>query len=801
MSDLDPINAGLMVDGQRFRLLLNHLDDLFWSIDWPSARQLHQQPDTHRHWDFTSGLDDALGQPIQLRWPGRIHDDDRPSIAAAFASLEEDDGIKPRREAFAIEYRLQTAAGLRWIRDRGIAVHGAAGTIEQVIGVAEDITARRAVEKLLRDSERELRIVTSAMPIGIAHIDRDLRYRFVNNAHARRRLASAPASIVGRSLHDVLGETAVKLLQPRIDQVLAGWTVDFEIELPLPGGNCHLHATLVPDYDEQKQVRGFVEVTEDITERKRAQARANEREREFKTLAENAPDVIARVDRELRYLYVNRAAELAFGVRRDRFLGRDAIELGFPAAYVAATDPAFKQAFETESEQSVTFDALLNGERRYFLARAVPELDHGIRLDSLLVIVYDVSERMRVQIERDRLLAGQQAAREQAELATRSRDEFLAIVSHELRSPLNGIQSWAEVLRSTLEVSCPLALRAIAGIKIGVEQQVRMIDDLLDATRIMTGKLSLSLSPVLLRPVLVSALDSVRSKAEEKAIELQADIRLGSETIEGDSDRIQQVIWNLLSNAIKFTARGGHVRLSALRAKDFVLIHIEDNGRGIAADFMPQLFERFQRDETGNSRAQDGFGLGLMLVRHLCELHRGNVSAVSAGRGQGATFTVRLPLRAHQPGELISRVWPVAADPVLPGLDGIRLLLVDDHQESRDAMAVLLRRFGAEVEVLGSGEEAVKRLGAPSAEQRPDLLICDVAMPGQDGYQTLRSIRAFERTGGLAVLPAIALTAFVQNEDRIRAHDAGFEMHLSKPVVIEELVVTIAAFVRHRIRC
>ncbi|WP_295686558.1 ATP-binding protein [uncultured Nevskia sp.] len=520
MTATDDADAALLADGRRFRLLLEQLDTLFWSVDQALAGQLYQGTDERRHWDFAGNTEHPGSSTPGARWPGQLHGDDRAILARAFASLGDRNGDGQRLEVFSVEYRLLLDSGeIRWIRDRGIAVSNADGLIDHVIGIAEDITGQRGTNKRLQESERD-----------------------------------------------------------------------------------------------------------------------------FKTLAENAPDVIARIDRDLRYLYLNRAAEMAFGVQRSDYLGRRASEVGFPSDYVEATTPMFGAVLTSAREHSIAFDTMRANERRYFIARAVPELDRGGALESLLLIVYDVSEQVRLQNQRDQLLASEHAAREQAERATRSRDEFLAIVSHELRSPLNGIQNWTEVLLTTLGDSNPLAQRALAGIRIGIEQQVRMIDDLLDATRIITGELSLSLGPVLLRPVLIAALASVRGKAEDKAIELIADIRLETETIEGDSDRIQQVIWNLLSNAIKFTPRGGHVWLKAVRSRGQVKICVRDDGRGIDADFMPQLFERFQRDETGNSLGQDGFGLGLMLVRHLCELHRGNVSARSEGRGQGVTFTVRLPL-------------------------------------------------------------------------------------------------------------------------------------------------------------
>lgn len=798
ISFLPAVAAASALDSQRFRLMQKHFDELIWSVDAAQLAELCRPGSKSCHWNHGGPQVGRVMERARRRWAGQILDEDRPRLVKAFESLGRtvaDD----RCEAFTIDFRLLAKDGrVCVIRDRGVAVFDADGLITQVFGIAEDITERGTVARALQESEREMRIVTSAIPIGIAHVDRNLCYRFVNNSMARRLLASTPDQIVGRPLVDILGPSTLALMQSRIDQALAGWTVDFEMEVMLPAGKCCVHTTLVPEYDDLNRTRGFVVVTEDVTERKRALARLNEREREFKTLAENAPDAIARIDRELRYLYLNRAAEVAFGVSREQYVGRLAADLGFPAAYVDATAPMIEATFACGSEQSASFDALIGGQRRYFLARAVPELDSRGAVESLLIIVYDVSERMRVQIERDRLLASEQSAREQAELATRSRDEFLAIVSHELRSPLNGIQSWAEVLRAIVGADNPLAERAIAGIKIGIEQQVRMIDDLLDATRITTGKLSLSLAKLVLRPVLAAALDSVRHKADDKSIRLIAELRLDQETIDGDSDRLQQVIWNLLSNAIKFTGHGGEVRLLAWRAGNSVLIRVRDNGRGIEASFMPQLFSRFQRDETGNSRGQDGFGLGLMLVRHLCELHRGSVTAVSRGSGYGATFTVRLPL-SQQPEEgwmgLLMRPPGIGSPPTLAG---VRLLLVDDHQLSRDAMALLLRRAGAEVEVLGSGEEAVDRLAEPAPAWQPNLLICDIAMPVQDGYETLRRIRARERLIGRRKLPAIALTAFVQNEDRMRAHDAGFDMHLSKPVEIAQLIVTIAAFVRHR---
>ncbi len=723
-------------------------------------------------------------------WRKAIHPDDLPRVSAALRET-----LAGGAE-FDAEYRIVHAdRTVRWVRSQLVLVQDDDGS-SIGYGVLGDITERRRIEQQLRDSERELRTIAAAVPIGISRISPDLRYLFMNEAYAAWMRGSTPEQLIGRSVLEVAGAAALSSIQPFIDRVLAGQPVDYEIRLSLPRGDRYIHASYTPEWNEAGDVSSFVAVTTDISERKLAEEKLYEREREFKTLAENAPDLIARVDRRLAYLYINRAAEAAFGINREAYAGRTAEELGFPPQYVRATVEIIAAAFAQGEEQSTNFVIPQDQERSHFSARAVPEFDREGEPESVLLIVYDISERMRGQAERDSLLVREHEARRQAEASARGRDEFLAIVSHELRSPLNGIQNWAHVLESVQGTGNKLMPRAIAGIKTGVEQQVRLIDDLLDATRIITGKLSLLLTPVKLAPVIAASVESVRDKVLDKHIVLTTEIELGDETIEGDADRLQQIVWNLLSNAIKFTTAGGHVWLTASHEGDFAVIRVRDDGRGIDAEFLPQLFERFRRDETGNSRGQGGLGLGLMLVRNLCELHRGNVVAASPGRGLGALFTVRLPLRRTGVSSALAALpGPLEPSPSLQSLSGLRLLLVDDHVESRDPLAVLLLQAGAVVDVLSSGEEAVRVIKRSAfGAERPDLLICDIAMPGQDGYETLKLIRDFERGNGLPAMPAIALTAFAQNEDRARALDAGFQTHIAKPVIVKELIATVAVF-------
>jgi CheY-like chemotaxis protein/nitrogen-specific signal transduction histidine kinase len=411
-----------------------------------------------------------------------------------------------------------------------------------------------------------------------------------------------------------------------------------------------------------------------------------------------------------------------------------------------------------------------------------------------LSIITDVTERTRAQGERDQLLERELAARRRAEDAARARDQFLAIVSHELRSPLNGIQNWSYVLENHLDKQPPAVLRAIAGIRSGIEQQVRLIDDLLDATRIMSGKLSLVMQPTALLSIVNAAIGSVRAAAAAKQITIESAWGPGSDVITGDADRLQQIFWNLLSNAVKFTPAGGRIWLNATMASDEIVVLVHDSGMGIAPEFLPHMFEWFRRDQTDRSRAHDGLGLGLALVRHLCELHGGKATAQSAGIGQGATFGVQLPLRVSSAAIAAAPILALPTPPMM--LVGLRVLLVDDQPESLESLASLLQHAGAKTTTMSSGERARKWMEHCDEGEIPHVLLCDIAMPGEDGYTTLRKIRNGDVIAGgrsMSRVPAIAISAFAQREDRIRALAAGFQMYMTKPISTEELIVALAA--------
>jgi signal transduction histidine kinase len=396
-------------------------------------------------------------------------------------------------------------------------------------------------------------------------------------------------------------------------------------------------------------------------------------------------------------------------------------------------------------------------------------------------------QRARMEDERVALLERERIARAHAEAANRMKDEFLATLSHELRTPLNAILGWAHLLQSG-RADEAMTERAVAVIRNNAQAQSQLIEDILDVSRIIGGKLRLTLGDVVLRDVIEAALDSVAPAAQAKAITVHTEFQ-DVPVIQGDRDRLQQVAWNLLSNAVKFTPREGHVHVRLFREDDDVAFSIQDSGIGISHDFLPHVFDRFSQADASATRRHGGLGLGMAIVRHLIELHGGTVRAHSEGEDQGATFVARLPLQAAvvnppEPGEALAAF---EADTPASHLDGVRVLLVDDEPDSSAFLSALLEGQGAVVAVAGSAVEAIEAL----RHQPPDVLVSDLAMPGVDGFDLIRRVRGLSRAEGGGT-PAVALTAYVRPEDARAALDAGFHRHLPKPVNLSHLVAAVA---------
>ena len=527
---------------------------------------------------------------------------------------------------------------------------------------------------------------------------------------------------------------------------------------------------------------------------------ARGREEHFRTLAENIPDVIVRLDRERRCTYANPAVRHALGVEPDALIGRSPGSTGLPGDIEAAIMAAADAALSSGTEQAFRFQAPGAGGARHYAGRVIPERDGEGRIEAALAIAYDVTDRELEDLQRSALLERERSARETAESATLARDQFLAIVSHELRSPLNGIKSWTHVLANQLRDPEPTVRRALAGIMLGVEHQVRLIDDLLDVTRALSGNLGLVKRAMPLLPVLAAAVESLRASALEKGLRVVTEYAIPMDEIHGDADRVRQIFVNLLSNAIKITPRGGSIHVTTGVEDAMARVAIRDDGAGIAPEFLPYLFDPFRQADQGSSRrSQEGIGLGLALVQRLAELHGGYATCQSEGVNRGSTFQVYLPLlREAGPRVTLQRSAGDNPASALPSLSRTRVLLIDDQREARESLAALLAQAGAEVTAAGSCQEALAHLAISDRDELPQVIVCDIAMPGEDGFATLKRIRAWESARGKArpSPPAIALSAYTQREDRMRALAAGFQMHLTKPVAPAELISVLSSVAR-----
>jgi len=428
--------------------------------------------------------------------------------------------------------------------------------------------------------------------------------------------------------------------------------------------------------------------------------------------------------------------------------------------------------------------------RAYFDATGAPTRFDGVTLD--------VTALKTIEQRREQMLATERAAREEAERVIWMKDEFLATLSHELRTPLNAILGWSQILtRETLESDD--ARQGLQAIERNTRAQAQMIEDLLDMSRISAGKVRLDVHPLLLADVVSQAVQSVRPSAEVKGVRLITVIEPSAGSVVGDAGRLQQVVWNLLTNAIKFTPRDGRVQVVLKQVNSYLELNVSDTGEGIEPEFLPHVFERFRQADASTTRHHRGLGLGLAIVKQLAELHGGTVRVKSPGKGQGSTFTLALPLApipdplgSDQPEKKrhprVAQGEPMTYQP--PNLHGITVLVVDDDSDARDVIARILRDGRASVITASSAAEALEKL----RKSAPALLISDIGMPGEDGYDLIRKVRALTEDAGARV-PAVALTAFARTEDLQRALLAGYQFHVAKPVEPSEPLTVCASLV------
>ncbi len=504
----------------------------------------------------------------------------------------------------------------------------------------------------------------------------------------------------------------------------------------------------------------------------------------LRTITDHAEAALLMCDAAGRCTYMNPAAERIAGLGAGQAVGRRLHDvLHGPHADHAAADCPLHAGPSTHPDVFVQPDAT----RVPVLCTVAPVHRDG-KVTSIVVEARDMREARAHEVEREQLLARERAAREEAERAVRARDEFVATLSHELRTPLNAVLGWAMLLRQDL--SDPEEIRnGVEVIERNARHQAQLISDLLDMSGIIAGKIALHLQPVDAAEVVRRAIETTRPMMQEKGVRVECDFDPAAARVLADPERLQQVVWNLLTNSVKFTPEGGLIRAALHNDANSVVIEIADTGQGIEPELLPHMFDRYRQVDGSSTRRHGGLGIGLAIVKHLVELHHGEVRLTSPGPGKGATCVVRLPAHAAVPA--LARE-PGKPAPALqthrPRLDGLAVLIVDDEEDARSLIARILRDTGAEPITASSAEEAFQHL----CDARVDVLVSDIGMPGADGYSLMRRVRA-ECPEHVRDLPAIALTAFARSSDRTQALNAGFHAHVSKPVEPDELLATIAS--------
>lgn len=538
------------------------------------------------------------------------------------------------------------------------------------------------------------------------------------------------------------------------------------------------------------------EVKRQAAELTAVNAELRESEERFRSLSASSPVGIFLTDVEGRCTYTNPRFQSICGLSLQQSLGEAWLQSVHPEDRAQVKTDWLNWTLANREYSSEFRVQTPDGILRQVHVRTSPMLSAQGELLGHVGTLEDITNRKLAEEARTQVIR-EQAARIEAEAANRMKDEFLATLSHELRTPLNSVLGWARLLRTRSFDEATIA-RALETIERNAQAQAQMIEDILDVSRIIRGKLQLNLRPITLIPVIEAAIEAVRPAAEAKSLQLESCLDPSLERVIGDPDRLQQIVWNLLTNAIKFTPEEGTIEVRSFQVGSRVHIQVKDTGIGIQAEFIPFVFDRFRQADSTTTRSHGGLGLGLAIVRHLVELHHGKIYVESEGEGKGATFTVELLLSNNPPSTLSRLKQRIVmtedeassseiADESSNTLSGLQILLVDDEPDVRELLTTVMEGSGAEVIATSSVQEALKVL----EQMQPDVLVSDIAMPQEDGYMLIRQVREREtRQGGC--LPALALTAYVGEEDCQQAILSGFHRHMPKPVDTTELVMTVA---------
>ncbi len=660
-------------------------------------------------------------------------------------------------------------------------------TNEELSTLNEEMQTRNAELNLVNSDLMNI-LASVEMPIVIVDGQRRIR-RFTPKARPILNLLPADT---GRPIDDIKPNLAIENLDQKIAEVIDTVT-PHEEEVQGHEGRWY-RLQIRPYTTVNKRIDGAVLSVVDIDVLRRALGAA-EWARDYAASVVEAVQVpLVVLDERLEIVSGNGAFEERYGVPRQTLAGRSIHEL---MAGVLDT-PRIRTALEGvrergESFRGVELESVLPNLQRRTLSLSSRAVATPVKGMLILLAVEDITDRRRAEAERAELLREAEKGKATAEEANRAKDLFLATLSHELRTPLSSLLLSAQLLQKDTSLDEIKLRRTAEIIEQAAKAQGQLIDDLLDISRIVTGKLKMELQAVSLATLVQSAVDTVVHAAEKKGLELQVHVDGSLPPISGDATRLQQVAWNLLTNSIKFTPKGGRVTVSVDSAGGRGRIRVTDTGAGIDAAFLPHLFSRFSQEERGETRAHGGLGLGLAIVRYLVEAHGGEVHAESGGRGKGSTFTVLLPLMKASEPQALQGAAHAEEEEGAGSIKGIRVLIVEDDPGTREALAQMLRLSGASVRAAESARAALQQIEA----FRPQLMVCDIAMPDEDGYSLIKRIRALGAARGGDV-PALALTALAASEDRRRALDAGFQAHVAKPVDIDRLVRALTGLLSQR---
>lgn len=742
------------------------------AYDWTIATDVViQSPNADRVMGLPSGTTIATGSEFfQL-----VHPADRAEvqakIEAAFAAGSE----------YQAEFRLACPDGVtRWMSDRGQLNFDPITRSQRLSGVIQDITDAKRQEAERQQVEAFNRQILESSPDCVKVLDLEGRLLYMNQGGQRLlNICDFQACLNAKWIEFWTGDDR-QLAQQALLTARSGGLGKFQGYCPTMSGIPKWWEVIVtPIWDASGRVERLLSISRDITDRKRSKAELQVTEQRLQAMIDNTSAAIFIKDLSGRYLLMNRECGRLFNIASAEVNGKTDDDL-FPSALAESIRENDRQVLMAGAaltfEESVTF---ADGVHTY-VAVKFPLFDETGVAYAIAGISTDITERKRLEQALKTAFDREQAAREAAEQANRLKDEFLAVLSHELRSPLNPILGWVKLLRGG-RVDQLRTAEALATIERNAQLQAQLIEDLLDISRIMLGKLTLKAAPVSLAFVVSAAIETVRLAAEAKRLQLIVNLDQ-TITVYGDSSRLQQVVWNLLSNAVKFTPTEGRVEVTLRQSSDRAELMISDTGKGIDPNFLPYVFEHFRQEDGATTRKFGGLGLGLAIARQLVELHGGTIWADSRGEDQGAVFTVWLPL-LNQDAPIQSSESAEAKT----ALSGVRALIVDDDNDTREFLAFLLHQNGAIVETANSAAVALQSL----TQSQPDILLSDIGMPEMDGYGLIQTIRA-----AAYQFPAIALTAYAGELNQQQALQAGFQHHIAKPIDPDAVIAIVDQLTR-----